>query len=181
DNYGDEFDPDEHSEAIREAFERLRQVPGWAEHLAAEQRDRAVRFWHDERYAEVRARLLAQRQNMRDETRQAMREAQVRRYGDPAERNKQAAAVRKSWAKDAGSRRRHQAEIARAIKLRPEIPAEVVRAGLDRTGSIRGAARLLQCDRSVFRRFPEVLRAFHGRRRSEGPDNHKVAALRDVP
>src|SRR5262249_7860685 len=63
DNYGDEFDPDEHSEAIREAFERLRQVPGWAEHFAAEQRDRAVRFWHDERYAEVRARLLAQRQN----------------------------------------------------------------------------------------------------------------------
>src|SRR5262249_55622345 len=149
--------------------------PGWTEHFAAEQRDRAVRFWHDERYAEVRARLLAQRQNMSEETRQAMREAQVRRYSDPTERNKHAAVMRKAWAKDDGSRGRHQAEIARAIKLRPEITAEVVRAALDQTGSIRGAARLLQCDRSVFRRFPEVLRAFHGRRRSEGPDNHKVA------
>jgi dCTP deaminase len=181
DNYGEDFDPDEHSEAIREAFVRLRQVPGWAEHFAAEQRDRAARFWHDERYAEARARLLAQRQNVSEETRRAMREAQVRRYRDPVEREKHAAAARKAWAKDDGSRRCRQAEVARAIKLRPEITAEVVRAALDQTGSIRGAARLLQCDRSVFRRFPEVLRAFHGRHRPKGPDNHKVAAIRDVP
>ncbi len=45
-------------------------------------------------------------------------------------------------------------------------------------GSIRGAARLLGCDRSVFRRFAHVIAAVHGRR---APDNHKVVSVRDLP
>jgi deoxycytidine triphosphate deaminase len=55
--------------------------------------------------------------------------------------------------------------------------AEDVRAALDLSGSIRGAARILQCDRSVFRRFPEVVAAARGR----SLRNHKVVAVRELP
>jgi dCTP deaminase len=64
----------------------------------------------------------------------------------------------------------------------------VLRA-LHQTGSIRGAARLLGCDRSVFRRFPELISAFQGRgkgfkaeepRIQYGQLNHKVKSVRSV-
>jgi dCTP deaminase len=176
-NYGEDFDPDEHSAAIREALERLRQDPEWCRQFALVQQARAWAFWHDDAYAEVRARLLTQRDNPSAATRQAHREAMLRRYSDQAERVRHAAKMREAWASDDGTRRQHQAEIARAIRLRPEITAEAVRAALDQTGSIRGAARLRECDRSVFRRFPEVIQAFRGTTR---PGNHKVVAVRPV-
>jgi dCTP deaminase len=84
--------------------------------------------------------------------------------------------MRDAWSRDDGSRRRAQAEIARQINVRTEITAERIRAALDETGSIRGAARLLDCDRSVFRRFPEVIARSAGRYR-----NHKVASIRELP
>jgi len=64
------------------------------------------------------------------------------------------------------------------INLRDEITTDAVRAALDQTGSIRSVARLLNCDRSVFRRFPDVIRAFKGNQRSK---NHKVTAIREIP
>ncbi len=176
--FGEDFDPDEHSLAIREAFERLRQTPGWSEHFSEVQQARAIRFWNDSAYAGIRARVLAERQHPSDETRQAHREAMLRRYSDPAERQRHARKMDEAWAKDDGTRRARQAEVARAINLREDITAETVRAALDQTGSIRGAARLLNCDRSVFRRFPEVLKAFHGR---PALRNHKIVAVRDLP
>jgi len=86
--------------------------------------------------------------------------------------------MRAAWANDDGTRRRQQQDIARMINLRDEITADVVRAALDQTGSIRGAARLLNCDRSVFRRFPDVIRTFKGKQQTK---NHKVAAIREIP
>ena len=70
-----------------------------------------------------------------------------------------------------------QSNIARQIKIRNEITADVVRSAIDSTGSIRGAADMLGCDRSVFRRFPEVLASFRG-----GPAyrNHKVVSVREL-
>src|SRR5579872_3232713 len=53
-----------------------------------------------------------------------------------------------------------------------------VRRALDETGSIRGAAALLNCDRSVFRRFPDVLSEFRGQAVYR---NHKVVAVRELP
>ena len=50
-----------------------------------------------------------------------------------------------------------QAEIARGIRLRPEITRDAVVRALHETGSVRGAARALGCDRSVFRRFPGLI------------------------
>lgn len=177
-SYGVDFDSAEHSAAIRAAFARLQEDPSWRERFAEAQRARALRFWRDEAYAGIRDRVIAQRRDPSAKTRQANRLAMLRRFRDPAERKRHRRAMREAWAKDDGSRRQQQAEILRAVRLRPEITAETVRAALDETGSIRGAARLLNCDRSVFRRFPEVVHAFRGQNRVR---NHKVVAIRDVP
>ncbi len=45
------------------------------------------------------------------------------------------------------------------------------------TGSIRGAAEALNCDRSVFRRFSAAVTDFRGTRQYR---NHKVAAVREI-
>jgi dCTP deaminase len=176
-NYGADFDPAEHSLSIREAFQRLAQDETWGENFSRAQSERARRFWNEAEYADARAQLLAARRNPSEETRQAHREATSHRYEDAAERLRQAEAMKQVWAQASLERRAKQAEIARQINLRTEITAEVVREALDKTGSIRGAARYLNCDRAVFRRFPEVVRAFRGQ---SAPDNHKVAAVRSL-
>jgi dCTP deaminase len=175
-SYGAEFDAEAHGAAIRESLARRALDQGWSERFAAVQAQRAKSFWHDERYETIRRRLIEARREMSEETRESMRAAQMARFGDPAERERHAGRMRNAWARDDGRRRSAQAEVARRINLRPELTAEVVRAALDQTGSIRGAARLLQCDRSVFRRFPDEVAAFTGRYR-----NHKVAGIRELP
>ncbi len=102
----------------------------------------------------------------------------IKLHSDPAERARQSRRMELAWAGDDGSRRRRQAEIARKINLRVEITEETARHALHETGSVRGAASLLRCDRSVFRRFPDVLAAFRGRSEHR---NHKVAAIRELP
>lgn len=174
--FGEEFDPDEHSAAIRTALATLMQDAEWRKRYSLSQRERAIRFWHADEYAEARNRLLIQRQDISEFTREAHRQSMLRRFCDPAERERQARLAREAWAKDDGRRRRKQAEIARGIRLRDEITEEVARAALDETGSIRAAARLLQCDRSVFRRFPGLIASFHG----QHPRNHKITAIRPV-
>ncbi len=176
--YGADFDPDEHSLAIREAFECLRSSrPGWIEHFSKVQRERARQFWSDERYTQARARLREkQSENWTEERRRQQRESMVRHYSDPHARQEQGNSSREAWARDTGERRQRQAEVARDINRRGEINTDRVRWALDSTGSIRGAARLLKCDRSVFHRFPEVLAAFRG----QTPYNHKVAGIREL-
>jgi deoxycytidine triphosphate deaminase len=112
-----------------------------------------------------------------DATREAHRRAMIRRYSDLAERARHSQLMTKAWAKDTGARRSTQAEIARRIKLRPEITEERVRRALHVTGSIRGAAEALNCDRSVFRRFSDALSDFRGTRQYR---NHKVTAIREL-
>jgi dCTP deaminase len=126
--FGEEFDPDEHSAAIREAFGRLSHDPEWRKNFVEAQRARALQFWHDEAFAEAQAE--------------------------------------------------RQREIMRKVNIREEITADVVRAALDETGSIRGAARLLQCDRAVFRRFPDVVGSFKGQKQTK---NHKVVSIQELP
>ncbi len=177
-NYGEEFDPAEHGLSIRQAFERLGQDEVWSENFSRAQSERAQRFWNEAEYAEKRAQLLAARRNPSEQTRQAHREATLRRYQDAAERIRHSQAMKQAWAASSPDRHVKQAEIARQINLRAEITADVVREALDKTGSIRGAARYLNCDRAVFRRFPDVLREFRGQ---SAPDNHKVAGVRSLP
>ncbi|MEX2049209.1 MAG: dCTP deaminase [Gemmatimonadota bacterium] len=180
--YGPEFDPDEHSEAIKSALARLSADPEWRENYSRVQRERALAFWKDERYEAVRAELLRRRLHLWQsaERRAEARDRMSARYADPAERLRQGERMRAAWAADDGSRRVRQQELARGLRIRTEVDARSVRAALDETGSIRGAARLLGCDRSVFRRFPDVVDAFRGRRAGAGR-NHRVASIRELP
>ena len=175
--YGDDFDSQEHSAAIRDALRRLAADPDWQQRFSAALSKRAVSFWSDARYAQIREQVIAMRRNQSEATRDKHRQAMLRRYSDPDARAQHGVLMRDAWGRDDGSRRQMQAEIARGIRLRKDMTAEVVRAALDQTGSIRGAAALLQCDRSVFRRFPDVIAQFKG---AHAPRNHKVVAVREA-
>ncbi|MCW8140190.1 MAG: dCTP deaminase [Planctomycetota bacterium] len=178
--YGDDFDPDEHGQAIRAAFERLASDPAWREEFSRVQRERALAFWNHEAYAAKREALRRAHVANWTEVRRREQAAALRaRFSSPEARQEHRAKMRAAWAQDP-ERRTRQAEVARTVRLRPEITAEVVRRALDETGSIRGAARVLGCDRAVFRRFPEVLSSFRGLARTGGR-NHKVTSIRQCP
>ncbi|MFZ2725204.1 MAG: hypothetical protein WAX77_03015, partial [Methylococcaceae bacterium] len=174
--YGEGFDAKAHGESVKAAYARNAQNPQWKEKFSQGQRERALGFWHRPEYAQIRERVLAQRQNPTEATRQAHSEAMIKRYADPQARAQHAELMKQAWSNDT-ARKAKQAEIARYIKYREEITADVVRKALDETGSIRGAARLLECDRSVFRRFPEELNSFRGTTERR---NHKIAQIREV-
>jgi dCTP deaminase len=176
--YGEGFDAAAHGAAIAEALARRAVDPPWANRFSAAQSARTRAFWSHPRYADIRARLIDARRNCSEDTRERHRAAMLRRYLDPSEREKQGMVSAAAWARDDGCRRRMQAEIARRIRLRPEIDAGSARSALDTAGSVRGAARPLGCDRSAFRRFPDVIAAFRG---SAAARNHKVVAVRELP
>jgi deoxycytidine triphosphate deaminase len=177
DTYGEEFDPEAHGSAISASLLRRAADPQWREHFSRVQSQRATEFWQSERYGQIRRQLIEARRNPTDATREAHRRAMIRRYSDPVERARHSQLMIKAWSADDGTRRRGQAEIARRIRLRAGVTAEIARRALDDTGSIRGAAALLNCDRSVFKRFPDVLASFRG---TPAYRNHKVAAVREV-
>jgi len=177
--YGEGFDAREHGAAIREALDRRALDPEWVARYSRVQADRASAFWTDPTYADVRERVSQARRNPSDETRQRHRDATLRRFADPEERRRQGRLMAAAWAEDDGGRRARQAEVARGIRLRSEIGRAEVLAALHETGSIRGAARYLGCDRTLFRRFPDVIAAFRGS--PQTPRNHKVMAVRELP
>src|SRR5690606_36319678 len=87
--FGPDFDSGEHSAAIRDGFRRLSEDPVWRERFAEAQRQRALEFWSNPRYADARNAVIQQRRNPSNETREAHRQAMVRRYSDPGERERQ--------------------------------------------------------------------------------------------
>jgi deoxycytidine triphosphate deaminase len=179
--FGDDFDPDEHSKAVKEAIARLwENDPEWRKKFSESQRKKMMSFWHDEPYAQARALQIEKYLASWTDERRATHGAKMKEYySDPANLEAKSEQSKQIWANADEVRREQQREIARNIRLRGEITAEVVRAALDQTGSIRGAARLLECDRAVFRRFPDVIHAFKGTQKQ--PRNHKVAAIREMP
>ncbi len=180
--YGEDFDPDEHSQAIREAFQRLANDPEWRENFSRVQRERATSFWNEPAYAQTRERLRQKHlESWTDERRRHQANAMRSFFKDPEARAAQGARMKAAWARDP-ERHERQREIARRIKLREEITEDAVRRALHETGSIRGAARALNCDRAVFRRFPDVLSAFrgHASQQRTGGRNHKVVAIREL-
>jgi len=177
--YGEDFDPEEHGLAIREAIARLWLDPEWRQQFSESQRRKTLKFWHDPQHAESRAQWVRAHLDWWTEERRAERSELLRtRFRDPAYRAFISETSKRAWANDDGTRRVRQRELARNIRLREEITAEVVREALDKTGSIRGAARLLNCDRAVFRRFPDVIAAFKG---ASGGKNHKIVQIESVP
>jgi deoxycytidine triphosphate deaminase len=84
--------------------------------------------------------------------------------------------VRNGIYEDAAGTHRHHIDFNR-LNNRPTNLERMAATDHIRTGSIRGAARYLGCDRSVFRRFPDVIASFGGR----PGRNHKIATIRELP
>jgi deoxycytidine triphosphate deaminase len=100
-----DFDRVEHGLAISASLQRRAIDPQWREEFSRAQSARANQFWHSERYQQIRQRIIEQRRNPTDETREAHRQAAIRRFADPAERVRHSQRVIKAWAKDTGERR----------------------------------------------------------------------------
>lgn len=178
-SYGNDFDPEEHSLSIKAAFERLYEDDEWYRRFRASQQSKGIRFWHDDAYRIARERLIQIHKAYWaiQEHREAQRQRQQHYWAEETVRAARSEFSKEVWARDDGSRRERQRQIAQGLRIREEITADTVRCALDATGSIRGAARLLNCDRSVFRRFPDIIQRFRG----EKVGNHKVVAVRDLP
>lgn len=181
--FSDEFDPKEHGAAVREAIARLKNDPEWMQMFSESQRKKAMDFWHRDEYAEARHDLIQKRlENWTDEKREQKRQEMLEYYRqNPESRLEKSEQSKAMWARASEERRQQQREIARNIRIREEITAESVREALDRTGSIRGAARLLNCDRSVFRRFPDVVAEFKGQaKKHTHKRNHRITAIEEL-
>lgn len=59
--------------------------------------------------------------------------------------------------------RNDKIEHARTLNVRSELTEDVVRAAFESEGSIHGAARKLACDRTVFRRFKDIVEEYKER------------------
>ncbi|WP_425557456.1 dCTP deaminase domain-containing protein [Deinococcus aluminii] len=176
--YGEEFDAQEHGAAVAAAYARLRADDEWYARYRAAQQAKAERFWTEERYAPGRAALRHKhRERWTEAEREAQRQRQAAFWQDNAEaRTAQGTLSRRAWQQDDGTRRQRQAEHARTLNLREDITEEAVRRALDTAGSIRGAARLLDVDRNVFRRFSHVLAPFRG----QPTVNHRITGIREL-
>jgi len=177
--FGEDFDPVEHGRAISDALAELGSDPAWANHFRTVQSARATAFWHEDQYESARERLRMVRLASWTEARKdRQRTAMTRYFADPAARRRHGESSHRAWQRDDGSRRVRQQDIARNINLRQEITEDTVRRALQETGSIRGAARLLDCDRSVFRRFPGIPGEVLGTPQRR---NHKVESIQALP
>ncbi|NJN67607.1 MAG: dCTP deaminase [Chloroflexaceae bacterium] len=178
-NFGEEFDPIEHGLAIRNAFQRLQLDPDWHRQYRESQQIKAYQFWNEEAYADARQRCRAahRRYWANPEHRERQRQRQENYWNDPGHRAERSRMSKQAWDNDDGTRRQKQQEIARSIRLREDITEAVVLHALNEAGSIRGAARILECDRAVFRRFPEAIARFRGQNR----ENHKVVDILSLP
>jgi dCTP deaminase len=98
--YGADFDAEEHGRSIAEALQLRAMDPHWREAFSRTQSARAIDFWQAERYAQIRMRLIEQRRNPSDATREAHRRATIRRFADPAERARHSHSMVTAWGKD---------------------------------------------------------------------------------
>lgn len=175
---GADFDPVEHSLAVKEALTELSKDPEWQKQFSESQRKKAIAYWHDEQYAEQRtAHIEKYRAAWTDERRALTSERMAAYYQNPENLELKSQQSKRIWQLASEERRIQQREIARHINLRDEITADHIKTALNQAGSIRGAARILDCDRSVFRRFQDVIAEF---RSSPRYRNHKVKSIKSL-
>lgn len=178
-NFNYDFDPEEHSISIKDAFRRLSLDTEWQNNFKKQQKIRALNFWHSDEYKSIRDNIIEKRRNPTDEYRKMKSELIASYYkNNPQARAEQSIRSITYWENTNEERRELQREIARNINIRSDISEEKVHKALHKTGSLRGAARELECDRSVFRRFPEVVSAFRGCKETR---NHKVISVKEIP
>jgi dCTP deaminase len=140
-----------------------------SEGFVAQQRSRARRFWDDPRYEERRERLVQQHcERWADMGERENQSERIRQYYDahPEARSRAGERSRQRWQHASVERRERQRELGRQLNPGRDITEADILAALRATGSVRGAARLLDCDRAVFRRYVHVI---EGWREEHGP------------
>lgn len=103
-------------------------------------------------------------------------ESKSRFYATEEGKKVSASARKRMWETRGQLGRESQADVARRINIRDDITQETVLAALQQAGTVRGAARLLNVDRSAFRRFPDIVSSF----KKSSCNNHKVVAVNRV-
>ena len=71
----------------------------------------------------------------------------------------------------------HKAEVIRNLNLRSDITEETLTQALLESGTVRGASKLLKVDRSAFRRFPKIMKAF---KEKTLQNNHKILTISTI-
>ena len=128
------------------------------------------KFWILNKYKETRKNIIQKRKEYwsKEENRELQRIKLTKAWKDPELRKQKSIDSKNYWEHAGEERRKKQRNILRDINLRKDITLEKIIDALDKTGTKRGAARLLQCDRSVFKRFKNELEKVY---------NHKVKKI----
>jgi deoxycytidine triphosphate deaminase len=158
----------QHAQQRRVATERTVDPQGFV----AKQRSRARRFWDDTRYEERREHLIQQfRKRWAQVGEREIQSERLHQYYDahPDARVRAGERSRQAWQGASSERRERQRELGRQLNPGRDISEADVLAALRAAGSVRGAARLLDCDRTVFRRFVYVI---EGWCEEHGPTQH---------
>ncbi len=177
--HGESFDAKKHSDAINASLNTNAKDEIWRKQYIKQQSIRATNFWNDKKYAKQREALLEKRQHISEETREKHRLHMQQRFANPKARIAHSKLIKTAWKNSDETRRMNQAALAARLNRRDDINAESVIDALHKAGSIRGAARLLNCDRSVFRRFSEEMNQFHGEKKAVYK-NHKVIGIKTL-
>lgn len=159
-----------------ETFKKQSKDPNWYAAFCERSRQAADKFWHDEDFEEERAAWsLARKEYWANMT--------------PEEKERRTENFRKYATSDQGRRRASETllelwkdpefiEVKRAhaceLKIRHDVTEEKVLEALKATGTLRGAARMLDVDRTAFRRFPEIIAKFKSERQSAKLDEATI-------
>lgn len=176
--YGENFDTHQHSSAIKKAFTLLKQDSKWIENYRSKQQERALQFWADENYTQIRQGLSTKKKAAWTDEKKAQAQSHMLRHYEDSENRSKASQISKTyWANATEERHEQQAAILRELRTRKDITEEKLVEALSKTGSIRGAAQYLNCDRSVFRRFPQIIAQY---KNSSEYKNHKIVSIKEL-
>lgn len=147
------------SETHKAMFAANSKDPEWYAAWCDKSKKAATMFHHDDEYSEARKKWLARLQdngkNMSLEEREIRRERQRIRMLCPERKEKVRKHFLDLWTNIEFAKNKR--EQTRLINLRKDVTLETFKAAMDKHGSIRGAARELNCDRTTFRRFRDVV------------------------
>jgi len=150
------------SELRKEAFRKHDQDPSWHQGFVQRCKAAADAFWNSDEHSETRQKVLFGRKNyganMSAEERQKRSEIMRVLMMDVVRRKESAERFNALW--EDPEFRANKVNQARSLNLRTEITECEVRDALEKAGTLRGAARLLDCDRTVFRRFRDLVLEF---------------------
>lgn len=147
------------SEVQKEVFKNLSQDPEWLRIFCERSKKAAHDFWNSDAYAKNRLLYIEttreRMKNLTPEQRQILSDRARKTFNTAEHKAKASAQLKRMWA-DPEFRKFKLEQLATA-NVRLDITEENLRAALASEGSIRRAARKLNCDRSTFRRFAELV------------------------